>query len=197
MTQTETASIAPTLEVPTATDSAEAQLTNEIADMWRIHNQAQTSLHKTRAELKQIRTNLSHRLHELKAVLSRPGRGGAWSSFLESQRIPRSTADRLVRGYEKTIAAEGENCTSEQTPEPTDVVVRRYVHALWPRLSRVLTSSEAVHVFIVELHRTAERSFEANTRLLGSSSLRSSDLPIPPTHSDPPVASVPDIGQVQ
>lgn len=159
MTQTETASIASSLEVPTTIDSAEAQLTNEVADMWRIHNQAQTSLPKTRAELKQIRANLSHRLHELKAVLSRPGRGGAWSSFLESQRIPRSTADRLVRGYDKTIAAEGENCPSGQIPESTETTVRRYCNALWPRLSRILKSRESVEIFIVELRQTADKSF--------------------------------------
>jgi hypothetical protein len=158
MTQTETASIAP-IEVPTTTDSTEAKLANEIADMWHIHNQAQTSLHKTRAELKEIRTNLSHRLHELKAVLSRPGRGGAWSSFLESQRIPRSTADRLVRGYERTIAAEGENCTSEQIPEPTDIIVRRYFSALWPRLSRILTTRESIEMFVAELRHIAAKSF--------------------------------------
>jgi hypothetical protein len=197
MTQTETTPPEITVEVPTTTDSAEAELTNEIADMWRVHTQAQTSLHKTRGELRHIRTNLSHRLHDLKAVLSRPGRGGAWSSFLAAQSIPRSTADRLVRTYEKTIMADGKNCTFEQIEEPTEVVVRRYVRALWPRLCRVLTSSEAVHVFIVELHRTAERSFAANIQSSGPSSLGSSDLPIPRTHLDPPVAAVPDICRVQ
>jgi hypothetical protein len=159
MTKTETASIASTLEVATTTHSAEAQLTIEIAEMWRIHTQAHTSLHKTRAELKQIRAEFSRRLHELKSVLSRPGRGGAWSGFLESQQIPRSTADRLVRGYEKTIAAEGENCTSEQIPESTDVLVRRYFSALWPRLSRILTTPESIEMFVVELRRTADKSF--------------------------------------
>jgi hypothetical protein len=161
MSQTETASIAQTLEVPTIDNSVEAQLTNEVGELWQVHNKAKTSLHQTRVELKRIRTDLSQRLSELKQVLSRPGRGGAWSSFLESQRIPRSTADRLVRGYEKTIAAEGENCTSEQTPEPTDVIVRRYFRALWPRLSRILTTRESIEMFVVELRQTADKSFGA------------------------------------
>jgi hypothetical protein len=56
------------------------------------------------------------------------------------------------------------------------VVVRRYVRALWPRLCKVLTSREAVHVFIVELHHTAERSF-ADNRLLDSSPVKSPDGP--------------------
>jgi hypothetical protein len=77
------------------------------------------------------------------------------------QKIPRSTADRLVRGHEKTISADPNNCTIEQIPDPTEVVVNRYVYALWPRLSRVLTTREAVQVFTVALHRIAERSFDA------------------------------------
>src|SRR4051812_25000223 len=117
--QIETEPTAPAADVQTIVNSAETQLANEIGELWQIHAQAQTSLHKTRDELKLIRTNLSRRLHELKAVLSRPGRGGAWSSFLESQRIPRSTADRLVRGHEKTLKIEGENCATEQIAEPT------------------------------------------------------------------------------
>jgi hypothetical protein len=162
MTLTETASIASTVstpEVATTTDSAEAQLTNEIADMWRVHTQSRAALHKTRAELKQIRTELSQRLHELKSVLSRPGRGGAWSSFLDAQAIPRSTADRLVHNHEKVLNTEGGNCPSEQISEPTDVTVRRYFSALWPRLSRILTTRESIEMFIVELRQTAAKSF--------------------------------------
>ena len=92
-------------------------------------------------------------------MLSRPGRGGAWSSFLESQRIPRSTADRLVRGYEKTITVEGENCANEQIPEPTEVYRPSVRYALWPRLSRILTTRESVEMFIGELRHIADKSF--------------------------------------
>jgi hypothetical protein len=126
------------------------------------HTEAQGSVRKSREELKEIRANLSERLHELKSVLSRPGRGGAWSSFLETQRIPRSTADRLVRGYEKTVGTEEKSCTTEQIPEATEVTVRRYMQGLWPRLSRVLATRESVELFIAVLRETAEKSFAAN-----------------------------------
>jgi hypothetical protein len=72
--------------IPTDIDSAEAELTNEIGKLWQVHTEAQTSVRKSRDELKLIRTSLSRKLHELKAVLSRPGRGGAWSSFLWHRR---------------------------------------------------------------------------------------------------------------
>jgi hypothetical protein len=173
MQQTETAPSEATVETPTVVDSAEAQLVSEVGNLWQVHTQAQTSLHKTREELKLIRANLSRRLHELKAVLSRPGRGGAWSSFLGAQKIPRSTADRLVRTHEKTLTAEGRNCASEHIEEPNEVVVRRYVHALWPKLSRVLRSHDSIEAFIVELRRMAGKSFGAdvevpNPSLVGS-----------------------------
>lgn len=129
----------------------EPELVAEISQLWATHMQAHTAVKKTRDELKLIRANLALRLHELKSVLSRPGRGGAWSSFLNSERIPRSTADRLVRCHAKTLAGDEDSCTTEQICEPTEATVRRYFHGLWPRLSRVLTSPEAVEIFIADL----------------------------------------------
>jgi hypothetical protein len=159
MTETDIAEPGAVVEVLEVDNSSEAQLVNEVGELWQVHDKAKTSLHQTRDELKRIRTDLSERLHALKHLLSRPGRGGAWSSFLQAQKIPRSTADRLVRGHEKTTMPDGKNSADEQISEPTEVAVRRYVRALWPRLTKVLTTSEAVEVFIVELRFTAEKSF--------------------------------------
>jgi hypothetical protein len=146
------------MQAPTASEHDE-QLIVEISDLWQIHAQTQGTLKKSREDIKRIRADLSERLHQLKAVLSRPGRGGAWSSFLGAQKIPRSTADRLVRGHEKTIAVKEGNCTTEQISEP-DEVVRRYCRGLWPKLSRVLTSNELVEVFVAALRLTANGTFD-------------------------------------
>jgi hypothetical protein len=148
------------LEVPAVIDGAEEQLVDEIGNLWQVHSQAQTSLRKTRNELRLTMTDLSQRLFELKSVLSRPGRGGAWSSFLQAKKIPRSTADRLVRNHAKTISADPDSCTTEHIKEPTEVVVCRYFHALWPKLSKVLKTHEAVEVFVAELRYKAETAFE-------------------------------------
>jgi hypothetical protein len=67
-----------------------------------------------------------------------------------------------VRGYEKTLTAEGENRTTEQISEPTEVTVRRYLQGLWPRLSRILTTREAVELFIEELKHVSDKSFGAH-----------------------------------
>lgn len=148
------------IQEPAAPEHDERQLIGEISDLWQIHAQTQGALRKSREEIKQIRTDLSKRLHELKAVLSRPGRGGAWSSFLESQKIPRSTADRLVRGHEKASTVQEGNCPSEQIPEPKDVVVRRYCRGLWPKLSKVLTNTDLMEIFVAELRLTAKGTFD-------------------------------------
>jgi hypothetical protein len=152
------------MEAPTTSELDEPQLIGEISDLWQIHAQAQGALRKSREDIKQIRTDLAKRLHELKAVLSRPGRGGAWSSFLETQKIPRSTADRLVRGHEKAITGREGNCPTEQISEPDEVVVRRYCRGLWPRLSRVLTNADLVELFVTELWRTAENAFDPGSQ---------------------------------
>ena len=153
---TETAPPATAAQVPTASDPTEVELIHEINKLWQVHTSAQTSLRKNRDELRVARADLSRRLAALKAILSRPGRGGQWSSFLKSREIPRATADRLVRGYEKALKTGPDNCLSEQITEPTEVVVHRYLHAIWPKLSRVLRSPEAVEMFVRELRHKAE-----------------------------------------
>jgi hypothetical protein len=159
--------LAPTQEDPTVTTNRpEAELVDEVGSLWKVHVHAHLSLKKSRADLKTIRVDLSRKLYELKSVLSRPGRGGAWSSFLGSEGIPRSTADRLVRAHEKAVAPGQENCTTEQIPEPREVTIHRYFRALWPKLSQTLTTPDAVEMFIAELRYKAEQSFGATADAL-------------------------------
>ncbi|MGB8477322.1 MAG: hypothetical protein WCE63_00595 [Acidobacteriaceae bacterium] len=115
---TETVSTEAVLQTISATDSSEDQLVTEVGNLWQIHNHAQSLLTKSRAEMKLIRADLSQRLHQLKAALSKPGRAGAWSSFLAAQKIPRSTADRLARAHDRKLSLSGNNCPSEQIDHP-------------------------------------------------------------------------------
>jgi len=87
--------------------------------------------------------------------------------------------------------ADQKNCANEQIPEATEVVVHRYVRALWPKLSRVLKTRESVQVFTAELLRISERSF-AQDASLGSSPTKSSDLPSYLRHLNLPVSEVLD-----
>lgn len=169
MTQSETETPEIDAAIPIAYDTTEMKLVQKIGDLWQVHLQAQTSMDKTRDGLKKVRTHLSRRLHQLKGVLSRPGRSGEWSSFLKSHGIPRSTADRLVRVYERTLSPEDKSCTADAIVESVEVAMRRQVMSLWPKLSRVLATPEAVNMFVTELRAKAEKSFGNGTNDICSS----------------------------
>lgn len=182
----ENKNISPTVvEFPAAVDPEEAQLVDEVSNLWKVHFEARTSVSKTLDELKLVRADLSQRLHALKAVLSRPGRGGAWSSFLVSQTIPRSTADRLVRTHKKTLS--NDSCATEQIPAK---VIRNYVNAIWPRLRKVLETREAFDLFVAELHRKADASFADSSS--GSSPAKGSGIPSYLARLNLPVSAVSD-----
>jgi hypothetical protein len=177
----------PELDEQTSTISdpaAEARLANEIVALWQARVSAHGSIRKSQEELRAIRASLAEKLHGFKLVLSRRGCQGGWSSFLNAQGFSRATADRLATAHEKSLAQAPGNCLAEQILEP-DEDIRRYVRALWPKLSRLLNNRMAVEVFATELNRVAEKSF-ADKRSVSSpaesfkipSYLRHLDLPV-------------------
>jgi hypothetical protein len=166
--QTEATPTENTELTPVVTEPIEAQLIADIREGWDTHASVQKSLHRTEDELRAIRVKLSASLHTLKSVLSRPGRAGEWSGFLESVKIPRSTADRLVLSHKKTLTPKSGNCATEQINEPTEIVVGRYLNALWPKLSRVLTTRKSVEIFVMELKKKADKRFGADEQAASS-----------------------------
>jgi hypothetical protein len=166
--QTEIVHVEESGDTSTGIEATEAQLTSRICELWRVHVKANIAIGETREGLKRIRIQLSRRLHELKGILSRPGRGGEWSAFLASSGIPRSTADRLVRAHEGTLTPKSENCTTGATDEPIEATIQRQVRTLWPRMSQVLTTRESVEMFITEFRAIAERSIAVDTDNLSS-----------------------------
>jgi hypothetical protein len=135
--------------VPSAQPDTEAErkLTTDINYLWSVHVQAQNTVATTKDELKVIRQRLGERLHEMKLLLARPGRNGQWSSFLQQQGIPRSTADRLVAGHERSRAPET-NCVSDAIHEPTEQDIQKLFTSVWPRLAKTLTTPESVYDFV-------------------------------------------------
>jgi hypothetical protein len=61
-----------------------------------------------------------------------------------------------------------ESCTTGSTPDPIEVTVRKRVHALWPKLKKILTTSQSIELFIAELRATAERSIAVNNAAMTS-----------------------------
>src|ERR1039458_2637432 len=81
----------------------ETQLTEEISALWSDHLRLSADRKATAKDLRQVRAILAERLHAMKSLLSRPGRGGEWRGWLRQQAIPRSTADRLVSRHAETL----------------------------------------------------------------------------------------------
>jgi hypothetical protein len=129
---------------------AEAILAVEIATLWNSHKGSKAAVRRTREELKTIRRDLSQKLHAMKSILARTGRGGGWAGYLRSNKLPRATADRYVLDHE-AILAPPLNRLSEAVAEPTEDEVRRFAQKLLPRLCRSLTTSNAIYFFFDEL----------------------------------------------
>jgi hypothetical protein len=135
----------------------EELLTFEIMQLWEMHRGMQCSVKERKKEIRALGKTIGEALCCMKRLLARPGRNGGWSAFLKSQSIPRTTADRLVAAYEHSLNPEP-NCTDGAIPESNDAAVRRLFAAVWPRLRRVLTSRQALDLFVGQLTAAYEQA---------------------------------------
>ena len=127
---------------------AEAKLTTEIAKLWGLHKDSNAKVQRTRAELKAFKLELGEKLHHLKAILVRTGRGGGWASYLRSQGLPPTTADRYVAAHEKLLHPPEKKVTTGVLYEPTTDEMRQFTQRLLPKLCRMLTTQQAVYEFV-------------------------------------------------
>lgn len=126
----------------------EAQLTEEISTLWTEHTRLSANRKATGKDLRKIRASLAERLAAMKSLLSRPGRGGQWRSWLRERGIPRSTADRLVARHAETVCADRENVPTGAISEPAKPTAEKLANSVWPSLRKVLTTGESVVEFI-------------------------------------------------
>jgi hypothetical protein len=128
-------------EAFTGTDvDVECQLSEEIARLWSTHQSSKRVAKRSRQELKTLRTNLSQRLHQMKALLVRTGRSGGWAAYLRSHGLPRATADRYVRDRDAVLNPRSKNRLTEALPEPTEQDIRSFIQRAFPRLRRLLST---------------------------------------------------------
>ena len=143
-----------TREQPTTTqpDDAviETQLAQEISSLWSDNLRLSADRKTTAKELRQVRAKLAERLHAMKSLLARPGRGGEWRGWLRERRIPRSTADRLVARYAETLGSGNDgNVPSGAIPELAMPSAEKLAAAVWSSsLKKVLVTGESVVQFI-------------------------------------------------
>jgi hypothetical protein len=130
---------------------AEAKLSAEIVELWGVQKNGKATVRRTRTELKALRLALAEKLHAMKAILVRTGRGGGWASYLRSQKLPLPTADRYVAEHQATLAPPAKKVISEELSTPTVDEIRQLAQKILPKLCRVLTTQELVFEFIHEL----------------------------------------------
>jgi hypothetical protein len=90
---------------------------------------------------------LGELLYQMKHKLCRLGRGGGWSTWLKQQKIPRSTADRLVLEHAEFYGLTGE-LLHRDIAEPLDGNVCQAAHRTADRLDNMLKSSRSRMNFV-------------------------------------------------
>jgi|SRR5579884_2201473 len=132
---------------PEPTVQDETALTEQIAQLWRLHSDYKGSIKSQTENLRSLRSELGKLLHQMKALLARPGRNGQWSAWLKERQISRATADRLVTKHERSLNPDG-NRLNEQITEPTEEEIQRLFDKLAPKLRKVLRTPASVCRFI-------------------------------------------------
>ena len=125
----------------------ETRLAREISELWSSHVRLSGDRKATSTELRQVRARLAERLHAMKSLLSRPGRGGQWRSWLRERRIPRSTADRLAARHAETLGSQDGNRPTEAISDPT-LTAEKLATSVWLSLRKKLPTCESVVQFI-------------------------------------------------
>jgi hypothetical protein len=149
---------------PTPIDpEAETKLTAEIVELWGVHKDGKATMRRTRAELKALRLELGAKLHTMKSILVRTGRGGGWAAYLRSQRLALATADKYVAEHAASLTRPEEKLLEEELSKPTVDQVRQLAQKLLPKLCDVLTTAELVHGFIDELFWSLEAAVGRET----------------------------------
>ena len=130
---------------------AEARLSEEIMKLWVNQKDGQAAARRTRSELKALRLELGAKLHTMKAIRARTGRGGGWASYLRAQHLPLSSADRLVAEHEATLAPLEEKVPNGEVSTVTIAEVQTMARKMASKLDRLLTSQELVYAYVHEL----------------------------------------------
>jgi hypothetical protein len=131
---------------PTGELTTEAALSEEIGQLWSVHIQTKTTIDRTKEELQTIRLDLGARLHEMKKLLSTPGRNGRWSSWLQERQIPRATADRLVMRHQRSLHPDANRLN--EAFEPSEQEVMRLFNSILPKLRRTLRTPQSLYRFV-------------------------------------------------
>jgi hypothetical protein len=134
----------------------EGALTAEIVQLWQVHGDYQKSIKHETEQFRALRSELGKLLHQMKALLARPGRGGQWSAWLKERSISRATADRLVQKYMYSLHLHA-NCLTEQLTEPSEEEIQEVFFKVIRKLRPVLRTPHSVYRFVDLLTLSCDR----------------------------------------
>jgi hypothetical protein len=140
----------------------ESALVGSIVALWSSQHKKGSFLRKTRDDLASLRRSLAQGLHDYKKLLARTGRGGKWTEFLRQNNIPRASADRYVKRWERELAPMPESSSSDAFKVPTKEEIAGLIKKLKPRLIGVLTTPDSVAQFMAELAVALKPNESAN-----------------------------------
>jgi hypothetical protein len=130
----------------------ETELTGEISRLWSSQLKKDTSIRRTRQELVQLRLDLGRYLAEYKKLTARTGRGGKWNSVLRKEDFPRTSANRFVRTWERSLLPEAEKVPGGSvSPETPEEIIAALIRKLTPRIIRALKTPDCFSQFLTEL----------------------------------------------
>jgi hypothetical protein len=125
----------------------ETFLTQSIVDLWETRQCYEEEVESDRRRMRHLNGTLGQMLFNLKAILARPGRNGQWSRWLADRNIARSSADRLVNHFAKSIGLKSP-LGAIPGQEPTEAEIGKLFGAVWLRLERKLTTPQSIYDFL-------------------------------------------------
>ena len=122
-------------------------LSGEILHLWFQRKSLRREMASQETELSRIDGVLSGLMFDQKKRLSRIGRNGGWSRWLEAHRIPRSTADRLALEHVEFFGLQHELPHREQV-EPLEGRISQAAHRASDRHEQMLKSPRSRIMFL-------------------------------------------------
>ena len=122
-------------------------LSGEILHLWFQRKSVRREMASQEAELARIDGILSGHLHSQKKRLSRQGRNGRWSAWLQAHKIPRATADRLVMEHVEFFGLQTE-LSQRERPEPLEGRVSQAACRVSDRHEQMLKSLRSRMIFM-------------------------------------------------
>ena len=122
-------------------------LSGEVIHQWSVRQSFRREMCGLQAEILKRDAVLGELLYRKKRDLCKLGRNGRWSAWLNQNKIPRSTADRLVLEHAEFFGLKDEFAHRESS-EPMDGNISQAAYRTCDRLENMLRSPQSRMKFV-------------------------------------------------